>query len=79
MKVVVCGSYGDMDRFKQVLDLCRLRSGTENVFPSDQHLAESSVCIEAHHGGKGETSETIKLRSELIKCERENPYALAVG
>lgn len=66
MRVVVCGSYGDLNRFLQVLDHERSVHGESNVFPSDQHLKDSATCIEAHHGGKGETSETIKLRSELM-------------
>lgn len=56
-----------MDRFMQVLDYERRIHGDSAVFPTDKHLRDSETCIEAHHKGKGETPETIKLRSELMQ------------
>ena len=67
MRVVVCGSYGDMTHFLNVLRNVRSKYGAENVFPTDEHLRESQVCIEAHHLGKGETSETLELRAKLME------------
>jgi len=66
-KIVICGSYGDLDRFRDVLEQYKYRYGKQNVFPTRRHLRRSEVCIEAHHGGKGETEETLALRSELMK------------
>jgi len=66
-KIVICGSYGDLKRFMEVLGQYKYRYGKRNVFPTQQHLRRSKVCIEAHHGGKGETEETLALRSELMK------------
>ncbi len=66
MKVVVCGSYGDMKRFREVLEHQRSLHGKANVFPTDEHLERSQICIDAHHAGKGETLETLRIRSELM-------------
>ena len=67
LKVVVCGSYGDMKTFVEILDSCKRRYGEQNVFPNEEHLRRSSICIEAHHGKKGETEATIETRSRLMK------------
>jgi len=68
MKVVVCGTYGDLKRFNDVLKHFRERYGSQNVFPNRRHLDQSRPCIEAHHEGKGETTETLKARSELMRA-----------
>lgn len=67
MKVVVCGTYQDIRRFKEILSRFRKEFGKGNVFPDEEHLERSAPCVEAHHKGKRETSETIKLRSELMR------------
>jgi nucleoside 2-deoxyribosyltransferase len=67
MRIVLCGSYGDMNRFSEILGSLREDYGEQNVFPNAEHLQRSRSCIEAHHEGKGETSETIATRSELMK------------
>lgn len=68
MKVVICGSYGDMVNFRRVLDEARYVFGKNNVFPTDKHLELSKTCIQAHHKGGSETRETIYLRSKLMKA-----------
>ncbi len=40
--------------------------GEEKVFPTDKHLELSKPCIEAHHGKKEETNETLSIRSKLM-------------
>ena len=67
MKVVVCGSYGDMETFVETLNGCRRKYGSQNVFPDEEHLQRSSPCIEAHHKKKEETEATIEARSRLMK------------
>lgn len=67
MRVVVCGSYGDMRTFTEALNSCKLRHGAQNVFPDEKHLQRSSPCIEAHHVRKEETESTIEARSRLMK------------
>jgi nucleoside 2-deoxyribosyltransferase len=67
LKVVVCGSYGDMKTFIKTLNSCRRKYGAQNVFPDEEHLRRSSPCIESHHGNKGETEATIETRSRLMK------------
>jgi len=67
MKVVVCGSYGDLETFCEVLEKERQEFGKENVFPTDDHLRESQICIEAHHLGKGETRKTVEQRAMLMQ------------
>jgi nucleoside 2-deoxyribosyltransferase len=67
LKVVVCGSFGDMKTFVETLNNFRLEHGNQNVFPNERHLQRSSPCIEAHHGNKGETETTIETRSRLMK------------
>jgi nucleoside 2-deoxyribosyltransferase len=56
-----------MRRFLEVLKKCRQRYGEQNVFPSEEHLQQSTPCIEAHHGCASETSETIETRSKLMR------------
>jgi len=68
LRVVVCGSYGDMRRFLEVLKGYRQKYGEQNVFPNEEHLQRSRPCIEAHHGCSAETSETIKTRSKLMRA-----------
>ena len=72
MKVVVCGSYGDMTTFYETLNSCRRKHGLQNVFPNEEHLQRSSPCIEAHHGNKGETKGTIDTRTALMKIYFEH-------
>lgn len=67
LRVVVCGSYGDMRTFTEALNSCKLRHGAQNVFPDEKHLQRSSPCIEAHHVRKEETESTIEARSRLMK------------
>lgn len=67
LKIVVCGTYGDMKHFNEVLKHFRGKYGEQNVFPDADHLERSRPCIEAHHEGKCETAETVKIRSELMK------------
>ena len=65
-KVVLCGSYGNLNRFLGALRQLKETYSSDNVFPTKDHLKESKSCIEAHHGGKGETAETLTRRSELM-------------
>jgi len=67
MKIVVCGSYGDIKGFLKVLERFQRELGKQNVFPDEQHLRESKPCIEAHHGLGEETSATLMTRSRLMK------------
>ena len=67
MKVVVCGSYGDLEGFRSVLETFRKIYGSKNVFPTEEHLVESSPCIEAHHQNKGETEDSLELRAKLMQ------------
>jgi nucleoside 2-deoxyribosyltransferase len=67
MKVVICGSYGDIEGFLKVLEHFQKEYGEVNVFPNIEHLRQSEPCIEAHHGSKNETEETITTRSKLMK------------
>lgn len=66
MKVVVCGSFGDFDRFLEVLKYVRRNFGLTNVFPDDEHLKKAEPSIMAHHVTKKETEETISARSKLM-------------
>jgi nucleoside 2-deoxyribosyltransferase len=67
LKIVVCGSYGDMKHFLEVLERLKREHGEQNVFPTREHLKRSEPCIEAHHRQKGETDETLAIRSELMR------------
>ncbi len=66
MKVVICGSYGDLKRFQEILEQYRKKYGKNNVFPSNEHLKQSEPCIESHHGKNNETNETLMIRSKLM-------------
>jgi nucleoside 2-deoxyribosyltransferase len=72
LKVVVCGSFGDMEYFLEVLQQFKQIYGEQNVFPNSEHFEASKSCIEAHHGNKGETNETIARRSSLMKNYFDN-------
>lgn len=67
MKVVICGSFGDMGSFLEILDHFKQMYGEQNVFPDEEHLERSKSCIEAHHDHKGETDETLAKRSILMR------------
>jgi nucleoside 2-deoxyribosyltransferase len=67
VKVVVCGSYGDLDGFLKVLDAFQQKYGTSNVFPDKEHLEKSMPCILAHHILDKETIETTFARSGLMQ------------
>jgi len=68
MMIVICGSYGDIDGFLQVLGHFQAKHGRENVFPNEAHLRQSEPCIRAHHLSYNETEETIAIRSKLMKA-----------
>ena len=55
-----------MELIQSVITEYKKIYGNENVFPTQQHLDESQVCIRAHHEGKGETYETLHLRAQLM-------------
>ena len=67
MKVVVCGSYGDLDYFLQILRSYQKKYGASNVFPNKDHIERSKPCIYAHHVLKEETTETIIIRARLMQ------------
>lgn len=67
MKVVVCGSYGDLEGFLKVLKIVQQQYGASNVFPDKEHMEKSTSCIFAHHVIDKETSETIITRSGLMQ------------
>jgi nucleoside 2-deoxyribosyltransferase len=67
VKVVICGSFGDMGSFLEVLEHFKQMYGEQNVFPNKEHLERSKSCIEAHHDYKGETDETLAKRSILMR------------
>jgi len=67
LRVVLCGSYGDLPTFRRILKQLKQEYGRENVFPNDDHLKRSIPCIRAHHRHGSETTETIALRSYLMK------------
>ncbi len=64
-KIVICGSFSDTNSF--LIEVRRLRSLGYDVFPDENHLKESQPCIDAHHRGKGDTSETLQLRKKLMQ------------
>lgn len=64
MKVVVCGSFGDMPTLLNAISLLR-RSGHDIIMPTEEHLRDSQPCIDAHHLGKEETTQTRELRAWL--------------
>jgi nucleoside 2-deoxyribosyltransferase len=67
MKVVVCGSYGDIDGFLKVLRNFQQEYGKQRVFPNGEHLRQSEPCIKAHHASGHDTEETIAMRSKLMQ------------
>jgi len=67
MKVVVCGSYGDINGFLKVLKYFQQEYGEQCVFPDREHLRQSEPCIKAHHASGGDTEETIDMRSKLMQ------------
>jgi len=67
LKVVVCGSYGDLEGFLQTLNAFQEKYGLSNVFPDKNHLEKSMPCIFAHHVAEKETEETIATRSKLME------------
>lgn len=72
MKVVVCGSYGDLDGFLHVLNQVQKSYGLTYVFPDKEHLEKSKSCIFAHHISKDETDETVATRSKLMEAYFNN-------
>lgn len=67
MRVVVCGSYGDIDGFLEVLKYFQQKYGEQHVFPDREHLRASEPCIKAHHVRDDETEETVAMRSKLMQ------------
>lgn len=67
MKVVICGSYGDMEGFLDILEHFRRKFGSQNIFPDREHLRQSKPCIKAHHESWNESEVTIMLRAKLMK------------
>lgn len=67
MKVVVCGSYGDLEGFFEVLRACQEKYGISNVFPNKEHMEKSMPCIFAHHIMEKETEDTIATRAKLME------------
>ncbi len=67
MKVVVCGSFGDLEGFLQILQICQHTYGITNVFPNKDHMEKSMPCIFAHHVMEKETENTVTTRAELMK------------
>jgi nucleoside 2-deoxyribosyltransferase len=67
LKVVVCGSYGDLDNFTKVLANLKRKYGESNVFPDNDHMEESLPCIYAHHVIKRDTAKTTLARSRLME------------
>ena len=67
MKVVICGSYGNLEYFEHILRIFQEKYGKANVFPDDKHLERSRPCIYTHHVAKQETSETIIIRARLMQ------------
>jgi nucleoside 2-deoxyribosyltransferase len=66
MKVVVCGSYGDIGSFTRLLKRIQKNYGSENVFPDEDHLEKAKPSIFAHHITIKESEETIDVRSKLM-------------
>lgn len=64
---MVCGSYGDLENFFNVLNAVQKKYGVENVFPDKEHMERSMPCIFAHHVVGKETNETIISRSKLMQ------------
>ncbi len=67
MKIVVCGSYGDMDHFLEVLAGLQDKYGVSNVFPDNDHMEKSLPCIFRHHVIDRDTTNTTIARSRLME------------
>jgi nucleoside 2-deoxyribosyltransferase len=67
VKVVVCGSYGDLEGFLEILRACQEKYGITNVFPNKDHIEKSMQCIFAHHVIQKETENTIATRAKLME------------
>ena len=72
MKVVICGSYGDLKGFLQVLRIFQENYGISNVFPNKEHMEKSMPCIFAHHVMEKETESTISARAKLMEAYFKN-------
>jgi nucleoside 2-deoxyribosyltransferase len=72
VKVVVCGSYGDLEGFMEILRFCQDKYGIQNVFPTKEHMEESMQCIFAHHVIKKETETTVAARAKLMESYFHN-------
>jgi nucleoside 2-deoxyribosyltransferase len=67
MRVVVCGSFGDLEGFMKTLDACQEKYGFSNVFPNKDHMEKSMQCIFAHHVIEKEAENTITTRATLME------------
>ena len=72
MKVVVCGSYGDLEGFLEILRICQEKYGFSNVFPNNDHIEKSLQCIFAHHIREKETENTVTVRAKLMESYFNN-------
>jgi nucleoside 2-deoxyribosyltransferase len=72
MKVVVCGSYGDLEGFLETLRFYQETYGVMNVFPNTSHMEKSLPCIFAHHVMDKDTDATIGARASLMESYFEN-------
>jgi nucleoside 2-deoxyribosyltransferase len=67
LKIVLCGSYGDLDNFLKVLANLQQKYGASNVFPDSDHIEKSMPCIFAHHVIERDTAKTTIARSRLME------------
>lgn len=65
MKIVVSGSYGDLESIYDAIKALE-ESGDEVIYPTPAHIVASRVCIEADHGGRGDTEVTVKQRAKMM-------------
>lgn len=72
VKVVVCGSYGDLEGFLEILRLCQEKYGVQNVFPTKGHMEKSMHCIFAHHVIHKETENSVAARAKLMESYFHN-------
>jgi len=72
LKVVICGSYGDLEGFMKVMHAYQEKFGISNVFPSKEHMEKSMPCIFAHHILEKETETTIETRARLMESYFQN-------
>lgn len=63
----MCGSYADLDHFKEVLKNLRHRYGESNVFPDNNHIERSMPSIQAHHVIKRDSAKATLARSRLME------------